>query len=668
VRFEDFILQLDASARGGFRARVLKSPFGEGVVAFALPEPAGEDSFAGPPGATRDMELGGQAAALTLSGGEKPPVEVGSKLFNAVFQGQIRTLLDKSLGQLQMSPGLGLRLKIKLDPGDPEIGVLADLPWELLCDGETEEFFALSRHTSLVRYLDVPRPSQPIPFTPPLRILAVGASPRDLQPLDLREEMRRLTAVETASSGIEIQFLEHASAGAVRERLAEGAFNILHFMGHGTFDRASGEGMLAFEAPGGDLELVSGRAFATKLRDSRTLGVVVLNACNTARAGQQGSSAKAFRGVATALVLGGIPAVVAMRRPIADRAALGFSTAFYRHLARGDSIDEALAEGRQAIHSSRPDTDEWATPVLFLRMPEGNVFVPQAAAAVPSQAAAPLPPEAANVPPVAPPGRDTMPSARRWAPRFAVGAAGAALAFGVYTKVIGASHDGAPPGIPSPAPPALSTALAPGTASAQGTKPSRTDSQTKKDLASHASQAASRTDKKAVSSTDPRALTPSGSTEQRNPPGASPGGPNQPPGTQYSMISAPSTDAAKPAPAPLPADVSKLSAQVIAIERRDGGGLRVTVTFANGADRPLAAVLDLDNSVLSDEQGQRYSILDSDLSASNGGVDFAAGASARHTFDFQAPKLGSRKFFLALVAKGGRLRVAGSPITLEGSP
>ena len=113
---------------------------------------------------------------------------------------------------------------------------------------------------------------------------------------------------------------------------------------------------------------------ATKLRDLRSLGVVVLNACNTARSQTQGGVSP-FRGVATALVLGGVPAVVAMQRPISDPAAIGFSAAFYHHLARGDSLDVAITEGRQAIHSARSDTCEWATPVLFLRLPEGNVFV-----------------------------------------------------------------------------------------------------------------------------------------------------------------------------------------------------------------------------------------------------------------------------------------------------
>jgi hypothetical protein len=166
MRFEDFILQLDASVRGGYRARVLKSPFGEAAVTFSLsvpPSPAVAVSAGA--GNHRGLHLGARDVRPERVG-EEPAIEAGGRLFREVFQGQLRTLLDKSLGQLEKSPDLGLRFKIKLDPGDEEIGALADLPWELLCDTRTEEFFALSRRTSVVRYLDVPRPSQPIPFTP----------------------------------------------------------------------------------------------------------------------------------------------------------------------------------------------------------------------------------------------------------------------------------------------------------------------------------------------------------------------------------------------------------------------------------------------------------------------------------------------------------------------
>ena len=426
MRFEDFVLQLDTGSQG-FRARVLKSPFGEGVVGFSLP------SLNGTPGSFRDLAHQHTTAPPPLG-----PQETGTEIFRAVFQGQVRTLLDKCRGQLEVSQDLGLRLKIKLDPSDEATGALADLPWELLCDGETEDFFALSRQISLIRYLDVPRPAQPIPFTPPLRILAVAASPQGLPPLDLQKESRRLAELNRNSPGFDVEFLEHASVGAVREALSRDSFNVLHFMGHGTFDSASGEGMLAFEGEDSALELVSGKAFATKIRDLRSLGVVMLNACDTARSRHQ-RGANPFRGVATALVLGGVPAVVAMQRPISDSAAIGFSSAFYRHLARGASIDEALTEGRQGIHSANPDAFEWATPVLFLRMPEGNVFVAKPAER-PERVE--IPPPAPAALPIAPATPAPVSTGRGPALKIAAGAGGAALAlFVLYTQIPRPSDD-----------------------------------------------------------------------------------------------------------------------------------------------------------------------------------------------------------------------------------
>lgn len=673
VRFEDFILQLDTGSRG-YRARVLSSPFGEGVSGFTLP--AMEGGSAAPAGAVRDLAAGGSYEAAGVASA-RPPAEIGGSLFRAVFQGQVRTLLDKSLGQLQMSPDRGLRLKIKLDPGDEELGALADLPWELLCDAESEEFFALARQTSLVRYLDVPRPSQPIPFTPPLRILAVGASPRGMQELDLEEEMRRLAGVGSSASGIEVQFLEHASAGAVRERLSGASFNILHFMGHGTFDRASGEGMLAFEGAGGALELVSGRAFATKLRDLRTLGVVVLNACNTARAGNQGGT-NAFRGVANALVQGGVPAVVAMRRPIADSAAVGFATAFYRHLARGDSIDEALTEGRQAIHSARPETDEWATPVLFLRMPDGNVFVPRAVGGTESveivlppavaAAAAPLPaiPQvavtaampAARPPQAAAPERPAPALRRRWVPPIAAGTAAITLAAGVYFKMAGSPTAPAHPVAPAGSASALSQAgtVVPAARPDGGAKPP--PQAPPKPAPTSRPHAGGGTTTLGVSPPIEGSKA-DGASKPAPPKDQVPNGGQQAQPDSQAPVS--------PSPA-APADVSKLSAQVISLVRRDDGGLRLTVSFANGGDRSLAVALDLDGSTLGDDQGKRYMATDSDLLASGGSLQLAAGASVTHTFDFPAPKLGSRTFYFNPVAQGRRLHVGGSPITLQGSP
>ncbi|MFL6200890.1 MAG: hypothetical protein ACJ76J_17090, partial [Thermoanaerobaculia bacterium] len=119
-------------------------------------------------------------------------------------------------------------------------------------------------------------------------------------------------------------------------------------------------------------------------------------------------------------------------------------------------------------------------------------------------------------------------------------------------------------------------------------------------------------------------------------------------------------------PAPT-ADLSSLSARADSITRREEGGLRVTVIFTNQAALPLSAIVDGESSALNDDQGRSYSILGSSLSTWR--IELAPGASARQTFDFPAPKLNSTKFLLALRAQdGGCIRVAGSPLTLEGPP
>ena len=101
--------------------------------------------------------------------------------------------------------------------------------------------------------------------------------------------------------------------------------------------------------------------------------LVVLNACESALSGQDGGS-DFFSGVATALVMGEVPAVVAMRAPISDRAAITFSKTLYRELAAGQPADVAVAKGRLALYRAAPDSLKWATPVLFLRAPDGRRF------------------------------------------------------------------------------------------------------------------------------------------------------------------------------------------------------------------------------------------------------------------------------------------------------
>src|SRR5204863_108328 len=69
-----------------------------------------------------------------------------------------------------------------------------------------------------------------------------------------------------------------------------------------------------------------------------------------------------------------MPAVIAMQHSISDEAAITFSRTFYQHLAAGDPVDAAVTEGRKAVHSANPAGMEWATPVLFMRTPTGELY------------------------------------------------------------------------------------------------------------------------------------------------------------------------------------------------------------------------------------------------------------------------------------------------------
>jgi Tfp pilus assembly protein PilF len=108
------------------------------------------------------------------------------------------------------------------------------------------------------------------------------------------------------------------------------------------------------------------------------LRLVVLNACQSARVSGESGTKKSFPhrfgGVATSLVMGGLPAVIAMGSSISDAAAIAFSEVFYQQLAAGEPVDAAVVEGRHEIYSKNRERTEWATPVLFLRSKTGELF------------------------------------------------------------------------------------------------------------------------------------------------------------------------------------------------------------------------------------------------------------------------------------------------------
>jgi len=360
LEFRAFDIEISPGDGFTYPVAVLNSPAGEARVEIEWPFSPGElDGWLNDLDAARFADNG--------EGTEAQAREFGGLLFDALIQGDIRSRYDVSR-QMAREEGKGLRLKLRVNA--PE---LATLPWELLHDPRTGEFIALSRHTPIVRYLEVGRPAQQLQVKPPLRILGMVASPQGVEPLDVEAERARMeeAMVPLAADGqVELVWLEDPTWRGLQEAMQTGPWHVFHFIGHAEFDESADEGAIVVADDNGQAANLSADDLARLLVDQRTLRLVTLNACEGAR-GNEGSL---FSSMAATLVARGLPAVLAMQYEISDEAAIEFSRSFYGALANGYPIDAATGEARKALSLAQPGSMEWATPVLFMRAADGALW------------------------------------------------------------------------------------------------------------------------------------------------------------------------------------------------------------------------------------------------------------------------------------------------------
>lgn len=366
--YRDFEILIKPDRDDRYSVNVLSSPAGQGSGFFEIPDglarAGDQESEAWPKALVRELVSLGR----TIS----PAQGIGDQLFDALFRGEVRDLFIKSLGHVGTASHCGLRIKIRYNLNEKESIRIHNLPWELLRFAQTQSFLGLSRLAPIVRSLDLPQPIlMPSPTSRP-RILMIAPTVTDLQPLDLGREQRQLERI-WSEYGIEAKLLNPATRQALHDILLKREFNVIHFMGHGDFDARTGKGGLYLTAPTGQEELITGDALAVEIQDAcPDLRFVFLNACSGANVDERGLNP--FAGVAAALLLKGIPAVLAMHFSISDQAALAFSETFYRRLAIGDPIESAMAEARLAIWRLKEYTEEWSNPILFMRGSDGHLF------------------------------------------------------------------------------------------------------------------------------------------------------------------------------------------------------------------------------------------------------------------------------------------------------
>ena len=79
--------------------------------------------------------------------------------------------------------------------------------------------------------------------------------------------------------------------------------------------------------------------------------------------------------MARALVLAGVPAVVASQFELYDTSAKPIAKAIYRGVLSGGTIDQAVFRARQAIYQQfELENTDWGSLVLYLRAEDGVIF------------------------------------------------------------------------------------------------------------------------------------------------------------------------------------------------------------------------------------------------------------------------------------------------------
>lgn len=376
MQYEDFIIRI-ASGAGGVHPVFVRSPMGTAESTLRVPYAARDLARV-----AAAVRRGGEGAARKFTpspelseAGPLDAVSVGVTLFDALFKDEVRSLLETSLARLPRTAMSGLRLRFEMNLDGEGMGAVASMPWELMRPSAGEAPLAVSLRTPVVRVPDVEQPPDPPPFAPPLRVLVITSNPRDTQPLDLAAEEARIRQTWGALDEVSVHFVPpHVSA--INDACVEQNFHVIHYMGHGGFDAASGCGVLYLERPDGSADAVKADQLRAMLGDEAVnLRLVFLNACQTAMSTEK-AGLDPFAGVAAMLIDLGVPAVIAMQFPVTDRAATVFAETFYRRVAQGLPIDAAVAGARLELYSKGETGAEWATPVLFMRSGTGVLLQP----------------------------------------------------------------------------------------------------------------------------------------------------------------------------------------------------------------------------------------------------------------------------------------------------
>jgi len=319
------------------------------------------------------------------------------------------------------------------------------LPWELLHDSASGGGYLFRENPRIsirrrVAGATGGRGSFKAAARDSLHLLFVVSRPDDAGFLDPRvDTLPVLDAIDEHAPGrVTCEFLRPATLDALIERLEDERktpVDILHFDGHGVFDRKGGlperaakregsrfpfddtavkdkagpsaaasppnTGYLLFEQPDGKADFVPAEKVGANLHRHK-VSLVILSACQSAAVGEKdkdvtgtaegetkAADERPMGSVAARLTATGIPSVLAMTHSVLVHTTRALFGAFYKELARHKAIGESLDNARRQL-ANHPEKyqvqrgldrvwlklQDWFLPALYQQGADGALLLP----------------------------------------------------------------------------------------------------------------------------------------------------------------------------------------------------------------------------------------------------------------------------------------------------
>ena len=364
-QYLDFDLQIE-EADGGLISRVLRAPGGQASVNVALPFSHDElrsfwQKLDEPPSDNRDQLEEQQEIARTI----------GTRLYEAILPGEIDGAFHRSLNAAyEARARLRVRLQLK------NVESWSALPWEYLYNPTNREFMTLSVNSLMNRYIDLLHRIRPFPVKRPFRLLVAITSPNTHVDLNVEQEWYNLvdTLDHLALDGkLVVELLREPTLVGLQRQLRQKEYHAFHYIGYGTRDPVTGDGLLLFENKMGRLHPLNGQHLARLLRDHYSLRLATVNSRSDGREDHTLTGHNPFMHVAQNMVHHGMPAALAFRYETSPISSLRFLDEFYTAIADYAPVDMAVSAARRAARAEDRGAG-WGSPALFSRIADNVIY------------------------------------------------------------------------------------------------------------------------------------------------------------------------------------------------------------------------------------------------------------------------------------------------------